>query len=47
MSHVYENPVETEVDQVARILFSLSIEIYARYICARSSVQCASLLVLQ
>jgi hypothetical protein len=35
MSHIYENPVETEVDLIARIsLVCVNIQKQARYICA-------------
>jgi hypothetical protein len=37
MNHIYENPVETEVDLLVRILsVSVNIKKYARYICART-----------
>jgi len=37
MTHIYENPVETEVELVARILsMCVNIKKYTRYICART-----------
>jgi len=37
MSHIYENPVETVVDLIGRILSVCGdIQKYARYICART-----------
>jgi len=36
MNHFYENPVETKMDLISRILsVCVNIEKYARYICAR------------
>jgi len=36
MNHLYENPVETEVNLIARILsVCVNIKKYARYYCAR------------
>jgi len=37
MRHIYETPVETVVDLIARILsVCVNIQKYARYICART-----------
>jgi hypothetical protein len=37
MSHIYENPVETEEDLLARILSGcVNVQKYARYICIRT-----------
>jgi len=37
MSHIYENPVETEVDPLARIMsVCVNTQKYARYICIRA-----------
>jgi len=37
MNHIYENPVETKVDLIARILsVCVNIKKYARYICIRT-----------
>ena len=37
MNHIYENPVDTEMNLVARILsVCVNIQKYARYICAQT-----------
>jgi hypothetical protein len=37
VSHIYENPVETEMDLIARILpMCVNVQKYVRYICALS-----------
>jgi len=37
VNHIYENPVETEVGLIARIMsVCVNIQKYARYICART-----------